>query len=69
MAKVSSYAPTADGGLYRAPDYLLLFGQINLARCAAERAQTIAGICDGDRFASEYDTAKLWAHKKVMPLM
>ena len=53
-----------NGSRYNAPDHLLLFGQINLARCAAERAQSAAITPpdpDGsDRFGREYDTARAW---------
>lgn len=53
-----------NGSRYHAPDHLLLFGQINLAKCAAERAQrsaTTPADPDGsDRFSREYDSCKLW---------
>ncbi len=50
---------TDNGRSYHCPDHLLLFGQINLAKCAAERAADAA--CDSARFGREYDTAKLWS--------
>lgn len=53
-----------DGGAgwYNAPDHLLLFGQINLAACAARRAKAapLTGEED-DRFDREYDTCRMWA--------
>ena len=41
-------------------DELTLFDRINLADCAARRAQQ--NTMDADRFKGEYDTARLW-HK------
>jgi hypothetical protein len=54
---------SAAGTLYRAPKKLNLFDQINLARCAAERAK--ANMWDVDRFAVEYATAASWTGKRV----
>ena len=50
--------------LYRAPDKLGLFDQINLARCAAERAK--ANVWDTDRFTVEYAAAASWSGKRVI---
>jgi hypothetical protein len=58
-----NYAPTADGSTYRAPTYLLFFDQINVAKCAADRA--VDNVLDAERFSREYDTAKMWANRPV----
>ena len=55
---------TANGTLYRAPNRLGLFDQINLAQCAAERAKE--HCCDSARFESEYVAATHWASKRVI---
>jgi len=55
---------TANGTLYRAPNRLGLFDQINLARCAAERAKENAW--DTSRFESEYVAATHWTRKRVI---
>lgn len=61
---MSNYAPLPDGSHYRAPSYLLLFGHLNIANCAARRASE--NVLDGDRWSAEYDTAQMWARKKVI---
>lgn len=55
---------TAAGTLYRAPNRLGLFEQINLAKCAAERAKIHA--IDAARFEGEYVTAAFWTGKRVI---
>lgn len=55
---------TAAGTLYRAPNRLALFDQINLAKCASDRA--IAYVTDSARFESEYVAAATWATKRVI---
>ena len=60
-----SLVVTNDGSMYNSPEHLLLFGQINLAKCAAERAQMSSFEIDpdgSDRFGREYDTARMWTH-------
>ena len=59
----TNYAPAGDG-FYNTPQYLLLFHQINLASCAARRAEQ--NVCDSDRFSREYDTARMWCQKEVI---
>ena len=54
---------TAAGTRYRAPNRLALFDQINLAKCASERAKVY--VIDRDRFAGEYVTAASWTDKRV----
>jgi hypothetical protein len=54
---------TAAGTRYRAPNRLGLFDQINLAKCAAERAKVY--VIDRERFAGEYVTAASWNGKGV----
>lgn len=54
---------TANGTLYRAPNRLALFDQINLAHCAAARAKVY--VIDHDRFQGEYVTASCWTDKRV----
>lgn len=51
--------------MYSSPDHILLFGQINLAKCAMDRAQqlSISTVEGSDRFKREYDTARLWARR------
>jgi hypothetical protein len=60
---MSESDPVADGKIYRVPSYIMLFDQINIAHCAAKRAKD--SILEGDRFNREYDTARMWATKKV----
>jgi|LakMenE01Jun11ns_1017448.scaffolds.fasta_scaffold8760169_2 hypothetical protein len=60
---IDSTICSAAGTLYRAPKKLGLFDQINLARCAAERAK--ANVWDIDRFAVEYAAAASWSGKRV----
>jgi hypothetical protein len=60
----TNYAPAHNGHLYHTPQYLLLFQQINLASCAARRAQE--NVQDSERFGREYDTARMWARKSVV---
>jgi hypothetical protein len=55
---------TAAGTLYRAPNRLGLFDQINLAKCAADRAKVHCN--DSARFDSEYIAANHWAQKRVI---
>ena len=55
---------SAAGTFYRAPNRLCLFEQINLAKCASERAKVY--VTDTDRFESEYVTAAHWATKRVI---
>ena len=54
-----------NGSLIHVNDHILLFGQINLAKCAMERAQGVnAATLEGrDRFLREYETARLWARR------
>ena len=51
--------------MYNSGDHILLFGQINLAKCAMERAQDLnLTTAEGsDRFKREFDTARLWARR------
>ena len=55
---------SAAGTLYRAPNKIGLFDQINLAKCAAERAK--ANVWDTDRFTVEYAAAASWSGKRVI---
>jgi hypothetical protein len=55
---------TAAGTMYRAPNRLALFDQINLAKCATERAKVY--VTDSARFEGEYVTAAHWASKRVI---
>ena len=43
------------------PEYILLFDQINLAKCATDRAS--ANLHNKERFRGEYDTAKMWSKR------
>ena len=54
-----------NGTCYHSPDHLLLFGQINLAKCAAERAEKAAADVS-DRFGREYDTARAWTQHAMI---
>lgn len=54
---------SAAGTLYRAPNRLALFDQINLAKCASERAKVY--VINQDRFQGEYVTAASWTGKRV----
>jgi hypothetical protein len=63
---MSNYAPTRDGGHYFVPSNLLFFQQLNIAACAARRARQ--NVIDNRRWSDEYDTARFWARKNVMPL-
>jgi hypothetical protein len=45
-------------------DELTLFDRINLAACAARRAQD--NTLDADRFHNEYKTARLWHNHKCV---
>lgn len=54
-----------NGHMYQSPDHILLFEQINIAKCAMERAKaadtrTQAG---SERFRAEFDSARLWARR------
>ena len=54
-----------DGSMYNANDHILLFQQINLAKCAMERAQQL-NLSTGEgsyRFKREFDTARFWARR------
>jgi len=42
---------------------LNLFERINIARCAAERANS--SISDRDRFNREYFTARMWTRYRI----
>lgn len=42
---------------------LSLFERMNVARCAAERADM--HIRDGDRFSREYFTARMWTRYRI----
>jgi hypothetical protein len=55
---------SAGGTLYRRPDRLGLFDQVNLAQCATERAKVHCN--DTTRFEGEYSTAAHWAQKRVI---
>jgi hypothetical protein len=54
-----------DGSMYNSQDHILLFQQINLAKCAMERAQdlNLSTAEGGDRFKREFGTARLWARR------
>jgi hypothetical protein len=47
--------PRAGNRFYAAPNYLLLFEQLNIAKCAAEL----------DRFDAEYESALAWKAKRL----
>ena len=51
--------------MYNSGDHILLFGQINLAKCAMERAQDLnLSTAEGSyRFKREFETARLWARR------
>ena len=49
-----------NGSHYDSPNLLLLFGQINLAKCAAERYAITSDPDGSSRFGREYDTARMW---------
>lgn len=54
-----------NGFMYNAPDHILLFEQINIAKCAMERAKSVnlTTQTGSDRFRAEFDTARLWARR------
>jgi hypothetical protein len=54
-----------DGSMYNADDHILLFGQINLAKCAMERAKAanLATEEGSELFKREFDTARAWARR------
>jgi hypothetical protein len=45
------------------PEFILLFDQINIARCATDRA--MANHRNRERFNGEYDTAKMWSRRST----
>jgi hypothetical protein len=51
--------------MYSCQDHILLFSQINIAKCAMERAQqlNLSTVEGSDRFKREFDTARLWARR------
>jgi len=59
-----------NGSMYNADDHILLFQQINLAKCAMERAKAVdLSTAEGsDRFRGEFVTARLWA-RRGLPTM
>ena len=63
---MSNYAPLPDGSHYLAPTYILFLEHLNIASCAAQRARE--NVLDGRRWKDEYETAQMWASKKVITL-
>ena len=57
-----------NGHMYHSPDHILLFEQINIAKCAMDRARatdtrTQAG---SERFRAEFETARVWARRGMI---